>query len=321
MARRKTGMTVAGVLSGTAMIVAVVVGVVNSGVYATFAEGMHLPVITNVSQLFPGADSQHKNGLGLNLPKPTAPDKGSSQSDGNGGSASDGVSAEGKLPAGASSPMSVGEALSAAKAMPTDTPHVKGYDRAGEFGGWANSDRLCGSGSTRDMILKRDMTGVDMDSQCRVLSGTLNDPYTGKSIEFRRDVYQKVSGKTRKVSGDSTAVQIDHVVALNDAWASGLWKESRKADRVTYANDPEVLLASQGAANNTKSMGVNLYGKGAPKQLHWSAGTPSVWLPDNWSYRCEYMAKRVYIKHKYGLSMSSWEKSETVSYLSQCAAP
>lgn len=70
MARRKTGMTVAGVLSGTAMIVAVVVGVVNSGVYATFAEGMHLPVITNVSQLFPGADSQHKNGLGLGLRNP-----------------------------------------------------------------------------------------------------------------------------------------------------------------------------------------------------------------------------------------------------------
>lgn len=316
MARRKTGMTVAGVLSGTAMIVAVVVGVVNSGVYATFAEGMHLPVITNVSQLFPGADSQYRNDLGLNLtrPKPATPD-GKTQAP------SEGSTAKGELPAGAPSPMGVKEALSTAKAMPTATPHPDGYDRAGEFGGWANSDRLCGSGSTRDMILKRDMTGVDMDSQCRVLSGTLNDPYTGKSIEFRRDVYQKVSGKTRKVSGDSTAVQIDHVVALNDAWASGLWKESRKADRVTYANDPEVLLASQGAANNTKSMGVNLYGKGAPKQLHWSAGTPSVWLPDNRSYRCEYMAKRVYIKHKYGLSMSSWEKSETVSYLSQCAAP
>ena len=95
--------------------------------------------------------------------------------------------------------------------------------------------------------------------------------YTGQTINFRKSVVK--NGKT--VSGDSTAVQIDHVVALNDAWASGLWKNSRKNDRVKYANDPDVLLASQGDANNAKSEGINLYGSGVPKKSvgRWAAST------------------------------------------------
>lgn len=166
------------------------------------------------------------------------------------------------------------------------------------------------------------MTDVTMDKNCKVLTGTLQDPYTGKTIKFQRDTYETVNGKQKKTGGDSMAVQIDHVVAVNDAWASGLWKDSRKGDRITYANDPEVLVASEGEANNIKQQGVNLVKDEAlnGSSTKWKDATPSIWLPSNKMYQCSYMAKRVYIKDKYKLSMSSWEKAETKSFLTQCVA-
>lgn len=51
----------------------------------------------------------------------------------------------------------------------------------------------------------------------------------------------------------------------------------------------------------------------------WTQSTPSIWLPDNHGYQCDYMAKRVHIKHKYNLTMSAWEKDETIAFLTQCA--
>ena len=76
------------------------------------------------------------------------------------------------------------------------------------------------------------MTNVVMNSKCQVTSGTLADPYTGKVISFKRGI------------NTSLAVQIDHVIALNDAWASGArnWDQSR---RVQYANSDEWWLACQ----------------------------------------------------------------------------
>ena len=75
-----------------------------------------------------------------------------------------------------------------------------GYSRQ-QFGdGWEE----VGSCSVRDHILARDMTNVRLASSanCAVESGELNDPYTGKIIQFTR-------GPTT-----SSKVQIDHVVAV-----------------------------------------------------------------------------------------------------------
>lgn len=302
---------------------------VESGALSKISGFTGLKGLTSASQLMPDADSRTKvdNKLHLNLDGLTGSEQDTNTDDTTQNQVEQ-TTQSGTIAEGAKSPISVSEALDIAQnKLEVATPHPSGYNRKTYFGDWQNSDQLCGYGTTRDYILKRDMTDVTMDSQCKVQTGTLSDPYTGKTINFQRDVYQKVNGKSTKVSGDSTAVQIDHVVALNDAWASGLWQDSRKNDRVTYANDPEVLLASDGPANNVKSMGINLYGEGIAKSnnnkgaaLKWTASTPSVWLPDNKSYQCEYMAKRVYIKNKYQLSMSSWEKNETVNMLQQCKA-
>lgn len=287
---------------GFVLIVAIMV---QSGAWAQVAPLFNLPPITSLTQLLPGADAHRRNDLGLNLSLPKGSDMAPDSSDRAHDMGKDVDSDVKDLPKAASGPLSIAQALDIAQHMPTAQPHTAGYDRESEFGGWAKNPSLCGSGTTRDFILNRDLKNVTMNDKCQVTSGRFTDPYTGKTMDFKR-------GK------DSGLVQIDHVVALNDAWASGLWKADRAKDRVAYANDPDVLLASEGKANMAKGNGVNL--KGTIANRDWSSSTPSVWLPDNKAYQCDYMAKRVYIKHKYDLTMSEWEKAETVGFLKQCAA-
>lgn len=193
--------------------------------------------------------------------------------------------------------------LDATNAITTAKARQGGYDRERQFGGWASNG--CGSATTRDTILERDMTGVKKNAKCQVVSGTLADPYTGRTIHFTR------GPKT------SANVQIDHVVALQDAWASGArdWTQEK---RVEYANSPDVLLASDGPANMTKGNGLDF--NGTSRWLTQKTGAPDVWMPDNTAYRCDYMAKRAQIKAQWGLTMTAREKQQTVSVLASCVA-
>jgi len=120
--------------------------------------------------------------------------------------------------------------LTAVKVGPERT--VDDYRRA-KFGtGWASVDGC----DTRQRILARDLKGETRDG-CKVLTGELVDPYTGQAVTFTR--------------ARPSAVQIDHVVALCEAWDSGAWKWSQKR-REAYANDPAVLAATAGHVNQTK---------------------------------------------------------------------
>lgn len=105
-----------------------------------------------------------------------------------------------------------------------------GYSRARFGSPWDDTD---GNGcDTRDDILRLDLRQVQYKagSDCVISSGTLNDPYTGRRITFVRGLET------------SSAVQIDHVVALADAWRTGA-RDWTAARRLRYANDPSVLLA------------------------------------------------------------------------------
>lgn len=193
--------------------------------------------------------------------------------------------------------------LDATNAITTAKARQGGYDRERQFGGWAPNG--CGSATTRDTILERDMTDIKKNAKCQVVSGTLTDPYTGRTIYFTR------GPKT------SANVQIDHVVALQDAWASGArdWTQEK---RVEYANSPDVLLASDGPANMAKGNGLDF--NGTSRWLTQKTGAPDVWMPDNTAYRCDYMAKRAQIKAQWGLTMTAREKQQTVSVLASCVA-
>lgn len=191
--------------------------------------------------------------------------------------------------------------LDATNTIATAKARPGGYDRERYFGGWASNG--CGSATTRDTILARDLKDAVKNPRCQVTSGTLSDPYTGRTIRFRRG------------RNTSSAVQIDHVVALLDAWESGA-RDWNQAKRVEYANSPDVLLASDGPANMAKGSGLDVNGTALYRPQ--DSGAPDVWMPDNKAYRCDYMAKRATIKSKWGLTMTPREKQQTVSVLSQC---
>lgn len=191
--------------------------------------------------------------------------------------------------------------LDATNTIATAKARPGGYDRERYFGGWASNG--CGSATTRDTILARDLKDVVKNPRCQVTSGTLSDPYTGRTIQFRRG------------RNTSSAVQIDHVVALLDAWESGA-RDWDQAKRVQYANSPDVLLASDGPANMAKGSGLDVNGTALYRPQ--DSGAPDIWMPDNKAYRCDYMAKRATIKSKWGLTMTPREKQQTVSVLSQC---
>lgn len=159
-----------------------------------------------------------------------------------------------------------------------------GYARVQFGNGWTN---VAGC-DTRNTILYRDMSGAVTDDNCRVISGVLNDPYTGESIRF--------------VRGPETSqlVQIDHVVALSNAWQTGA-QALTDIQRIALANDPLNLLAVDGAANQQKS-----------------DGDAATWLPPNKSFRCQYVARQIAVKQKYQLWVTPAEKEAMQRVLRSC---
>lgn len=162
-----------------------------------------------------------------------------------------------------------------------------GYDRDGQFGdAWIDVDR--NGCDTRNDILRRDLIEIVVDERCRVLTGTLLDPYTGATIAFVRG------------QSTSSAVQIDHVVALLNAWETGAQQLTADA-RLRFANDPRNLLAVDGRANAQKG-----------------AGDAATWLPPNRAFRCDYVARQVEVKAAYQLWVTAAERDAIERVLEGC---
>jgi len=161
-----------------------------------------------------------------------------------------------------------------------------GYTRE-QFGtAWKDVDG--NSCDTRNDILKRDLVAQVFKDRCIITSGTLPDPYSGENIDFVRGV------------GTSNAVQIDHVVALSNAWQTGAFKLTVEK-RTAFANDPLNLLAVKGVLNSQKG-----------------DGDAATWLPPKKSYRCAYVARQVAVKAKYGLWLTSPEKAAIQKIITTC---
>lgn len=163
------------------------------------------------------------------------------------------------------------------------------YDRDAFGQRWADVDR--NGCDQRNDVLTRDLVDETFKvgtRDCAVLTGTLNDPYTGSIISFRR-------GETT-----STAVQIDHLIPLAYAFrhGAGNWTP---AQRETFANDLDNLAAVDGPTNASKS----------------DQG-PAEWMPPAASYHCTYLTRFVFVTHRYQLAIPAEDRATITNRLNFC---
>ena len=160
-----------------------------------------------------------------------------------------------------------------------------GYTREQFYNGWPTVEGC----SLRQRIIKRDFgeSAVILDG-CNVVAGEYDEPYTGEHLAY---------GAREEIS---KGVQIDHVVALSDAWQKGAQNVTSE-ERYAMATDPLNLLAVEAAANKKKS-----------------DGDAATWLPPNKKFRCQYVARQVSVKYKYKLWVTEAEKGAIERVLAGC---
>ncbi|MFD5871009.1 HNH endonuclease family protein [Streptomyces sp. NPDC060322] len=178
-------------------------------------------------------------------------------------------------------PVSASTARSYLSALTVSTEgSSSGYSRD-KFPHWVTQSGAC---NTREVVLKRDGSGVVQDSACAATSGSWYSEYDGATWTAAADL------------------DIDHMVPLAEAWRSGAsgWTTAR---RQSFANDltrPQ-LIAVTDNVNQSKS-----------------DQDPGEWLPSRTAYRCTYARAWVHVKHYYGLSVDSTEKTALQSVLNGC---
>ena len=159
-----------------------------------------------------------------------------------------------------------------------------GYSREEFYGSWPTVEGC----NLRQRIIKREFGDTAKLDGCTVISGKYDEPYTGE---------HKVFNSKEEIS---KGVQIDHVVALSDAWQKGAQYFSKEV-RYAIATDPLNLLAVDSSANQGKS-----------------DGDAATWLPPNKKFRCQYVARQVSVKYKYALWVTEAEKTAIHNILATC---
>jgi len=168
--------------------------------------------------------------------------------------------------------------------LPVLPEHPSGYKRS-LFPHW---DTLVNGCSVRETVLisESTTTPVRLPRTCAVVKGTWSSPYDGT------------------VHTDPTKLDIDHVVALKEAWDSGAWSWST-AKRRQFANDltdPRSLIAVSAVSNREKS-----------------DKDPTAWLPRS-AYRCTYLEAWVSVKLRWGLAVDKPELSALRTLSGSCSA-
>ncbi len=175
----------------------------------------------------------------------------------------------------------------------TNPDYSRPYKRADNFGpAWADDNDMAGGHNgcdTRNDILHRDLTDIEVrpgTRNCVVIAGVFTDPYGGSTATFAKE--------------RASEVQIDHIVPLYAAWQLGAWQWPQRT-RVNFANDPDVLVASNGRLNAQKG-----------------SKLADEWKPPNTGYWCTYATKTVNVHAKYELAVTSRERAALHEMLATC---
>ena len=164
---------------------------------------------------------------------------------------------------------------------------MTGYSR-GMFGiAWEDTDHN-GCDQRDDMLWKASLGRAVRSDGCKVVSATVTDVYTNRVIHYVRG------------GSYDQGLDIDHVVALGNAWATGIQYETPNI-RLRLATDPLNLLAVDPSQNRQKG-----------------DSNAASWLPPVTSYRCSYVARQIAVKKKYGLWVVPPEKAMMLQVLSKC---
>lgn len=160
------------------------------------------------------------------------------------------------------------------------------YSREEFYNNWPTVDGC----NLRQKIIKREFGDTAKLDGCTVLSGEYDEPYTGEHKTYNEK------------SEISSGIQIDHVVALSDAWQKGAdFNHMSSEKRYALATDPLNLVAVDSKANQSKS-----------------DGDAATWLPANKKFRCQYVARQVSVKYKYELWVTDAEKTAILKVLENC---
>ena len=181
--------------------------------------------------------------------------------------------------------------LAALNALPqldslSESPYSRDY-----FGQkWFDEDR--NGCDTRNDILRRDLANVRIKPRshgCKVLSGELEDWYSGETVHFQSGVHT------------SQLVQVDHVVPLAWAWKHGAdaWRDEARRE---FANDPANLVATTERENQSKK-----------------ASGPSEWMPSSPAAACRYSQTFIHVLAKYELAIGAADRAALTATLEKCA--
>ncbi|MBU3688028.1 MAG: HNH endonuclease [Acidimicrobiales bacterium mtb01] len=158
-----------------------------------------------------------------------------------------------------------------------------GYNRS-SFKHWIDGDRD-GCDTRREVLIAESLRPVRIGSRCSISGGQWFSVYDGRSTT------------------NSSSFDIDHVVALKEAWDSGAkaWTAER---RQAFANDlgtAFALIAVSASSNRSKG-----------------DRDPAEWMPARREYWCQYAIEWVGVKATWSLSVDPAEKTALARVLVDC---